>query len=87
MVSFKYKPVISGPPATLLQAHQMTCSKETAGSQLKFLIYEMTLMKKKKNINLLPSFFTKASATFLFLPPTAIDDIVMVKVKLCYKEN
>ena len=31
IVSFKYKPVTSGPAASLLQARQMTCRQEIGG--------------------------------------------------------
>jgi hypothetical protein len=35
----------------------------------------MTIVHQIDKINLFPPFFAKASATFLFLPPTAIHDI------------
>jgi hypothetical protein len=86
LVSNKKKPVISGPAASLLQAHQMTCSQGIARSQINF-IYEIKIVHKIDKINLFRPFFAKASATFLFLPPTAIHDMVLVQAKLCCKEN
>jgi predicted amidophosphoribosyltransferase len=63
----------------------MTCSQGIARSQVNF-IYEMKIVHQIDKINLFPPFFAKASATFLFLPPTATRYGYSIS-KIMLKEN
>jgi len=51
-------------------------------NKIKYLNIPQIFMHQVANINLFPPFLAKASATLLFLPPTATDGTIIIRDKL-----